>query len=207
MTFTHDIDSSRRPEPKTIEELLQTDYQPYLRPLLDEAQIQTRIRSLAAEINAAYAGTPYLTILCVLKGAYPFMSDLVKHLAMPCRVEFIRVSSYGHSTTSSGKVKPMDLSLPSLKDHPCLLIEDIVDTGNTLKFLVNYLQTMQTPASLKTAALLDKPTARHQEAQDVRPDFTGFEIDNQFVVGYGLDYCGYFRNLPYIAVYSGPLVS
>lgn len=190
----------------TIEALLQTDVSPYITPLLEAETIQQRIEALAQDINATYAETPYLTVLCVLKGAYPFMSDLVKHLKMPCRVEFIRVSSYGNSNSSSGKVKPVDLSLPSLEGHPCLLIEDIVDTGLTLQFLQQYLQTMHRPASLKTAVLLDKPTARKPETESVQPDFVGFAIDNQFVIGYGLDYCGYFRNLPYIAVYSGPLV-
>jgi hypoxanthine phosphoribosyltransferase len=194
------------PAPNTIEALLSTDVSPYITPLLSEECIRERIQALATEINTAYANVPYLTVLCVLKGAYPFMSDLVKHLTMPCRVEFIRVSSYGNSTASSGKVKPVDLSLPDLNGHHCLLIEDIVDTGLTLQFLLNYLETMHQPASLKTAVLLDKPTARKPETQSVSPDFVGFDIENQFVIGYGLDYCGYFRNLPYIAVYSGPLV-
>jgi hypoxanthine phosphoribosyltransferase len=173
--------------------------------LFTEANMKERIEALALSIEQAYASkvgqlNNPLVVLAVLKGSFMFASDLVKRLNLPCKLEFIRLASYGDGTTSSGKVRPVDLSLPSLEGADVLVVEDIVDTGLTMKFLLNYLKDLHQPASIAIATLLDKPEARLPETVQVVPDWAGFNIGKQFVVGYGLDYAGLYRNLPYIAV-------
>ena len=164
----------------------------------DEETLQKRIRDLAAEIDVTYADSRRLVVITVLKGAILFASDLTRHLKIPCQMEFIRLSSYGNDQKSSGTVRPVDLSLPSLHGEDVLVVEDIIDPGLTLSFLMEYLKSsLHQPRSVRLAVLLDKKEARQT---DVTVDYVGFEVGNQFVVGYGLDYEGYYRNLPFIGV-------
>ena len=176
-----------------------------LRPLFTEEQLQQRIREMAEQINHRYVGCDKLIVIGVLKGSILFLCDLVKHLNMPCQLEFIRLSSYGDSTKSSGKVKPVDLTLPPLTGEHVLIVEDIVDTGLTMKFLLEYIRSIHQTESLELATLLDKPGARLPEAAAAfSPDYSGFSVGDEFVVGYGLDYQGLYRNLPYIGVFDTP---
>ena len=169
-----------------------------LKVLFSEEQLQTRIKELADEMNKFYNGEEVIAI-CVLKGAVMFAVDLVKNLDMPLKMEFIRLSSYGSSTTTSGKVNAVDIQLPDLNDKNVLIIEDIVDTGLTAKFLIDFMHCNFHVKSLKFCSLLDKKITRKV---DVEPDYYGFEVDDKFVVGYGLDYDGLYRNLRYIG-YKG----
>lgn len=162
-----------------------------------ETQIQQRIQEMADAINQTYANTPRLVIVAVLKGSFMFVADLIRHIKVPCQIEFVRLASYGDSQNSSGTVKPVDLSLPSLSGEDVLIVEDIIDTGLTLHFFMEYLTSLHHTRSLRLAVLLDKVEARKK---DVKVDFAGFTVGNQFLVGYGLDYAGYYRNLPYIGV-------
>lgn len=165
-----------------------------LKILFSEEQIQNKIKELAEEMNTFYKGEEVYAI-CVLKGAVLFAVDLIKHLDMPVKMEFIRLSSYGSGTTSSGKVNAVDISLPDLNGKNVLIIEDIVDTGLTAKFLLDFMDCNFRTKSTKFCSLLDKKVTRKT---DIEPDYYGFEIDDKFVVGYGLDYNGYYRNLRYI---------
>lgn len=165
-----------------------------IKVLFSEEQLQKRIKELADEMNKLYNGEE-VTAICVLKGAVMFATDLVKHLNMPLQMEFIRLSSYGAGTTTSGKVHAVDISLPDLNGKNVLIIEDIVDTGLTAKFLTDFINGNFKTKSTKFCSLLDKKISR---VTDIEPDYFGFEIDNKFVVGYGLDFEGYYRNLRYI---------
>ncbi|MBQ8168864.1 hypoxanthine phosphoribosyltransferase [bacterium] len=165
-----------------------------LKVLFSEDEIQAKIRELANSMNHFYNGEEII-VICVLKGAVMFATDLVKHLNMPLKMEFIRLSSYGHGTTSSGKVHAVDISLPDLNNKNVLIIEDIVDTGLTAKFLMDFINGNFQTKSTKFCSLLDKKISR---VADIEPDYYGFEIDDKFVVGYGLDDDGYCRNLRYI---------
>lgn len=165
-----------------------------LKVLFSEEQIQTRIKELASELNKFYSGKEVVAI-CVLKGAVMFAVDLVKYLDMPLKMEFIRLSSYGSGTVTTGTVNAVDISLPDLNGKNVLIIEDIVDTGLTAKFLIDFINTNFNTNSTVFCSLLDKKVTRRT---DVEPDYYGFEIDDKFVVGYGLDFDGYFRNLRYI---------
>lgn len=162
-----------------------------------EQQVKERVRAMATEINAHYKDCSEVTLVVVMKGAFMFASDLMKHLTIPCQVEFVRLASYGNSLKSSGKVKTVDLTLPDLSGKHVLIVEDIIDTGLTLHFFKEYLTSMHQTQSLRVAVILDKKEARQEE---VDVDFVGFTVGNEFLVGYGLDYCGYCRNLPYIGV-------
>lgn len=165
-----------------------------LKILFSEEQLQKRIKELADEMNSFYNGEEVIAI-CVLKGAVMFATDLVKHLNMPLKMEFIRLSSYGTGFNTSGKVNAVDISLPDLNGKNVLIIEDIVDTGLTAKFLIDFMHTNFHTKSTKFCSLLDKKISRRTE---IEPDYFGFEIDDKFVVGYGLDYEGYMRNLRFI---------
>lgn len=165
-----------------------------LKVLFSEEQLQRRIKELADEMNKFYNGEDVIAI-CVLKGAVMFATDLVKHLNMPLKMEFIRLSSYGTGFNTSGKVNAVDISLPDLNGKNVLIIEDIVDTGLTAKFLMDFMHTNFHTKSTKFCSLLDKKITRKT---DIEPDYYGFEIDDKFVVGYGLDYEGYMRNLTFI---------
>ncbi len=164
---------------------------------ISQLQLQTRIQEMAAEINAIYAHTEKLILIGVLKGSFLFLADLIRHLNVPCHVEFVRLASYGDGQVSSGTVRPVDLTLPDLNGQDVLIVEDIIDTGLTLHFFMDYLTSLHHTKSLRLAVLLDKPTARQK---DVKVDFAGFTVGNQFLVGYGLDFAGYYRNLPFIGV-------
>lgn len=165
-----------------------------LKVLFSEEEIQNKIKELANEMNQFYNGEEVIAI-CVLKGAVMFATDLVKHLNMPLKMEFIRLSSYGTGFNTSGKVNAVDISLPDLNGKNVLIIEDIVDTGLTAKFLMDFMHTNFHTKSTKFCSLLDKKITRKTE---IEPDYYGFEIDDKFVVGYGLDYEGYMRNLRFI---------
>jgi hypoxanthine phosphoribosyltransferase len=171
-----------------------------LKVLITEEQLQTRVREMAREINATYRDSKKLVIIAILKGSFIFLADLIRHLEVPCQVEFIRLASYGNNKKTSGTIRPVDLTLPNLADEDVLLVEDIIDTGLTLSFFMDYLQSLHKTKSLRLAVLLDKPEARNREIAPVPVDFTGFRVGNDFLVGYGLDYAGYYRNLPYIAL-------
>lgn len=165
-----------------------------IKNLFNEEEIQNKIKEVAEELNADYKNEE-LYVVGVLKGSVLFTADLVKHLKMPVKMEFIRLSSYGSSTKSSCTVKAVDLSLPDLNEKNVLVIEDIIDTGLTAKFLFDFINNSFQTKTTKLCALLDKKCCR---TNDMNADYIGFEIDNKFVVGYGLDYDGDFRNLPYI---------
>lgn len=165
-----------------------------LKVLYSEEEIQNKVKEMAAKMNELYSGEE-VTVICVLKGAVMFATDLVKYMNMPVQMEFIRLSSYGSSVTTSGKVNAVDIKLPDLNGKNVLIVEDIVDTGLTAKFLVDFMNMNFHVKSLKFCSLLDKKITRKI---DIEPDFYGFEVDDKFVVGYGLDYDGYYRNLPYI---------
>ena len=163
--------------------------------LISQADIQQRVRELAAEISHDYAGKE-LTLVGVLKGAFIFLSDLARHLEVSNTIEFMSVSSYGASTTTSGEVRVLLDLRKSIEGKHVLIVEDIVDTGLTLHYLLELLATRE-PASLKTCALVRKKE-RHEV--DIAADYLGFDIPNVWVVGYGLDYDELYRALPYIGV-------
>lgn len=167
----------------------------YVDMLIIEKDITDRLDALAAEIKNDYAGKT-ITMVCALKGGVIFMTDLARRLDANVEMDFLRVSSYG-GTESTGSVQ-LDMAISiDIQDRHVLLVEDIVDTGHTLVFLRNYLESMN-PASLKICALLDKPERRIDH--NARYDYLGFTIPDKFVVGYGLDYDQRYRNLPYIGI-------
>jgi hypoxanthine phosphoribosyltransferase len=164
--------------------------------LINEAQLQARIQDLAQAIERDYAAVDDLLLLCVLKGGFVFLSDLSRALKRPHSVDFMAISSYGSGTSSSGEVRiVMDLNRP-ITDHHVLIVEDIIDSGHTLTYLRQQLLA-RSPASLKICTLLNKPSRR---SVDVTVDYIGFDIPDEFVVGYGLDFDELYRNMPYIAV-------
>ena len=165
-----------------------------VKELIPADKIQARIRELGSELNELYNGEE-VCVICVLKGSVMFAADLVREFNFPVTLEFIRLSSYGSSTTTSGKVHAIDIKLPILDEKNVLIVEDIVDTGLTAKFLLEYISSNFNTKSTKFVSLLDKKISRKVELE---PDYYGFEIDDKFVVGYGLDYDGYFRNLKYV---------
>ena len=157
--------------------------------------LQHRIRELGAEITRDYADKDLL-LIGVLKGAVFFLSDLMRQIEIPCEVDFMAVASYGSATESSGVVRILkDLDTP-IEGRNILIVEDIVDSGLTIQYLLRTLEA-RGPASLEVCALLTKPARREI---DVNVRYTGFEIPNEFVIGYGLDYAERYRNLPYVAV-------
>ena len=166
--------------------------------LVSEAELETTVTRLAAQIDADYKGSDKkLVLLCILKGSIVFMGDLMKKLTVPVEIDCMKVSSYGSGTTSSGSVKiHLDVTRPDLSDCDFLIIEDIIDSGYTLSYLTDYLK-LRGARSVKTCALLDKPARRKVE---FTPDYVGIEIPDEFVVGYGLDYDERFRALPYVGV-------
>ena len=165
-----------------------------LKVLISEEDLQEGIKQLGKKLNDYYKNDE-LYVISVLKGSVMFTVDLVKHLKMPLNMNFIRLSSYGSGFTSSGKVNAVDISLPDLNGKNVIIVEDIIDTGLTAKFLIDFMKLNFKTKSLKFCSMLDKVETRKV---DVHPDFSCFKIGNQFVVGYGLDYDGFYRNLPYI---------
>ena len=164
--------------------------------LLDEAAIQAKILELGAQISADHAERP-LTLVSVLKGSLPFMADLMRAISVPLRIDLMEVSSYGGTTTeSSGLVRILKDLSASIEGEDVLIVEDIIDTGLTLNYLLRYLRG-KNPRSLEICTLLDKPARR---LVDIPVDYIGFTIPDQFVVGYGLDYGEYYRNLRFVGV-------
>ena len=170
--------------------------------LISAAAIATRVAELGAQITADYAplsGAADVVVVGVLKGSVIFLSDLVRHIAAPILVDFIGISSYGDATVSSGVVQiTQDLSRPIEGKH-VIVVEDIVDTGHTVHYLMENLATRR-PASIKLCSLLQKPD---RAERDIKIDYLGFTIPNKFVVGYGLDIAQQFRNLPFIGCVQG----
>jgi len=172
--------------------------------LLDEDRIQSMVAELGRRISADYAGRE-LTLVSVLKGSLPFMADLMRSITIPVRIDLMEVSSYGGTATeSSGLVRILKDLSASIEGADVLIVEDIIDTGLTLNYLIRYLRG-KNPASLRICTLLDKPARR---LVDIPVDYTGFSIPDQFVVGYGLDYGELYRNLRFVGVlqpevYSG----
>lgn len=168
--------------------------------LISEEKLQARIAELGTQISKDYEGKE-LVVLCVLKGGVMFMTDLVKHIEVPLKMEFMVVSSYGDEYKSSGLVKILkDLDEP-IEGKDVLIVEDIIDSGRTLSYLKKMLSERK-PESLKICTLLDKEEER---VTDIEVDYSGFKVGNEFVIGYGLDYKQYYRNLPYIAVNRGSI--
>ena len=169
--------------------------------LIEEDALQARIAELGQEISKAYEGRDLL-LVGVLKGAVFFMADLMRQLTVPCEVDFMAISSYGASTDSSGVVRILkDLDV-NIAGRDVLVVEDIIDSGLTLSYLMRNLESRE-PASLEICALLTKPARREI---DVAVRWIGFEIPNRFVIGYGLDFAERYRNLPYVGVLSEELI-
>jgi len=170
-----------------------------VRILLTRARIQKRIREMGKQIRKDFAGEPLL-LVGVLKGAVLFLADLAREIGGEVTFDFIAVSSYGKDTKSSGQVKLNKDLDAGIEGKTVIVVEDILDTGVTLKYLLNVLQQRK-PKHLRVAVLLDKPERR---IAAVKADYTGFSIPNEFVVGYGLDYAERYRNLPDVAILSLP---
>ena len=166
--------------------------------LVSEEEIDKIVTRLADEINRDYCRPDKrLVLLCILKGSIVFMGDLMKKLKVPVEIDCMKVSSYGAGTKSGGNVKIiLDIDRPDIGDCDFLIVEDIIDSGNTLSYLTGYLQ-YKGARSVKTCTLLDKPSRR---VVDFEPDYRGVEIPDEFVVGYGLDYAEKYRALPYVGV-------
>jgi hypoxanthine phosphoribosyltransferase len=163
--------------------------------LIDEATLQARIAELGAEITRDYEGREPL-LVGVLKGAIFFMADLMRRIELPCEVDFMAISSYGAGIDSSGVVRILKDLDASIENRNVLIVEDIIDSGLTLSYLLRNLEARR-PASLEICALLTKPERREN---DVQCRYIGFEIPNRFVIGYGLDFAERYRNLPYVGV-------
>lgn len=170
--------------------------------LFTEEEIQKKVAEIAKKISEDYKGKKVL-MLCILKGSVIFFSDLVRNLDIDCTFDFMVVSSYGNSTSSTGQVMILkDLSY-SIEDMDVIIVEDILDTGNTLSYLKKIL-LQRNPASLKICTFLDKPSRR---TQNLEADYSGYTIPDEFVVGYGMDYAELYRNLPFVGVLSPSVYS
>jgi len=163
--------------------------------LISEDALQKRVAELGEQISADYAGKNPL-LVSVLRGSFIFMADLTRHIQPFCQVDFMAVSSYGAGTVSSGQVNIVKDLTDSIEGQDVIVVEDILDSGNTLSYLFQLLKA-RNPASLKLVTLLDKPSRR---TKPIQADYVGFTVPDEFVVGYGLDYDELYRNLPYIGV-------
>ena len=166
-----------------------------IKVLITEEEVDARIRELGEKISKEYEGKQ-IHLICVLKGGVFFMCELAKRITVPVSMDFMCVGSYGDGTKSSGVVRLAKDLDESIENKEVLIVEDIIDSGNTLYYLMDVLRQRK-PASLRLCTLLDEPDRR---VKDVHVDWTGFEIPDEFVVGYGLDYAQKYRNLPYIGV-------
>ena len=175
-----------------MEHILDKDVE---RVLFSEEELKNRVAEIAAQIDKDYAGKQPL-LVSVLRGSFVFMADLVRQIHVPCTVDFMAVSSYGAGTSSSGQVKIIKDLSEQIEGKDLIVVEDILDSGNTLSYLLQLLQARK-PASVRLCTLLDKPSRRVKE---VAVSYSGFSIPDYFVVGYGLDYAEKYRNLPYIGV-------
>ena len=165
------------------------------RVLFSEEELRRRVGEIAAQIDADYVGREPL-LVSVLRGSFVFMADLVRRITLPCTVDFMAVSSYGTGSSSSGQVKIIKDLSEHIEGKDVIVVEDILDSGNTLSYLLEILKARQ-PASIRLCTLLDKPSRR---VKPVELHYSGFSIPDYFVVGYGLDYAERYRNLPYIGV-------
>ncbi len=169
-----------------------------LKVLISEKEINEKLKELANKIENIFDKDEDIYVICVLKGSVIFCSDLVKHLKHNIQMEFIRISSYGNETKSTNNLQAIDLTLPNLHNKNVLIVEDIIDTGLTARFLTDLFKIKHQPKKLIFVSLLNKKCARQV---NIEPDLYGFEVDDKFLVGFGLDYKGYFRNLPYIGYF------
>ena len=173
-----------------------------LEVLLTEEELRAKVEELGAQITKDYAGkTP--VFLGVLKGCFVFMSDLIRHVGLPCNMDFMAVSSYGGGTSSTGAVRITKDLNRDIEGMDVIIVEDILDSGSTLSYLKGYLANRK-PASLKIVTLLDKPARRRT---DITADYCGFTVPDEFVVGYGLDFAEAYRNLPYIGILKPEIYS
>lgn len=163
--------------------------------LFSKEQLAERIKGLAKRLDEDYAGKKPLMV-AILKGSVMFFTDLIREMRLPLSIDFMSISSYGNGVKSSGEVKMIKDLDNKIEGKDVVIVEDIVDSGYTMKYLKHLLEA-RNPASIKICALLDKPSRRET---DVHVDYTGFEVGNEFVVGYGLDYAGLYRNIPFIGV-------
>ena len=175
-----------------MEHMLDKDVE---RVLFSEEELHRRVAEIAAQIDKDYEGKEPV-IISVLRGSFVFMADLVRQIHVPCTVDFMAVSSYGSGTSSSGQVKIVKDLSEQIEGKDLIVVEDILDSGKTLFYLREILQK-RNPASIRIATLLNKPARREA---DIVPDYSCFEVPDEFVVGYGLDYAEKYRNLPYIGV-------
>jgi hypoxanthine phosphoribosyltransferase len=172
--------------------------------LLTEDEIRERVRELGERLSEDYAGCEEdVVLLCILKGAVVFFADLARAMSIPVQMEFMGISSYGNEQKTSGIVRITKDIDTSITGKHVIIAEDIMDSGLTLSHLTRLLSSRK-PASLKICCLLDKPERRECE---IAPDYCGFIIPNEFVVGYGLDYCGFYRNLPFVGVLKASVYS
>lgn len=165
--------------------------------IISEEELQQRIAELGEQITEDYQDSTELMLVCILRGAVIFMADLARNINLPVTFDFMDVSSYGSGTESSGTVRILKDLEDDIGGRHILIVEDIIDTGLTLKHVIKLLETRD-PASVRVATLLDKPERR--ETKQIEVDYNGFEIPDKFVVGYGLDFAEKYRNLPYIGV-------
>lgn len=170
--------------------------------IISEEVLQNRIKELGEKLTEVYKDENPIFI-CILRGGVMFMSDLIKQISTPLEIDFMSVSSYGRSTSSSGIVKIRKDIDTDIKDRHVIIVEDIVDSGLTLEYISAYLKNHQ-PLSVKICTLLDKPDAHQLQ---IKLDYIGFEVGNEFVVGYGLDYAEKYRNLPYIGILKKEIYS
>ena len=167
------------------------------RVLVSEEELKSIVERLASEIDRDYINEENVVLIGVLKGSVAFMTDLMRKMKTPALIDFMKVSSYGDSTISSGNVNiVLDLNRKNLPNENLIIVEDIVDSGRTLKYLVSYLMN-KGARSVRTVTLLDKPSRREV---DFTPEYVGTQIDNHFVIGYGLDYSEKYRTLPYVGI-------
>ncbi|TDX59120.1 hypoxanthine phosphoribosyltransferase [Orenia marismortui] len=165
--------------------------------LIDEKQLKDRIKEMGKNITNHYNEDDEIVMVCILRGGFIFMADLVRQVELPVSCDFMDVTSYEGGTTSTGNVRIIKDLEESIEDKHVLIVEDIIDTGLTLKHVINMLKTRK-PKSIKVCTLLDKPERRTEK--EVEADWNGFEIPNEFVIGYGLDYDEKYRNIPYIFI-------
>ena len=161
--------------------------------LCSEEQLKTRIKELGVQLSQDYEGKK-LMVVSLLKGSFIFCADLVREISVPTRIEFMTTSSYGHGTASSGRVQIVNDIKSDLEGYDVLVVDDITDSAHTMAHVLEHLKA-KNPASIKCCVLLDKPSRREVE---LVPDYCGFTIEDKFVVGYGLNYGDYYRNIPYV---------
>lgn len=169
-----------------------------LKVLVPEEKIQERVRELAEKLDSEFPKDEPLYVISVLKGSVLFTCDLIRNMKTPVQLEFIKVSSYGNEFQSTGNVTVIDSKIPNLNDQNVIIVDDICDTGHTAKKLLDIFKNDYHIKKIKMVTLMNK---RCNRQVDIEPDYYGFDVDNKFLVGYGLDYIGFYRNLPYIGYF------